>query len=446
MGFIHKFVSRLGIHCPAGRLVVNTQSFCTRYSQSCQSSTAGKSGGEYEARLPICSDVSVYASGAGVQVTWASGEKSRFHSKWLRHFCQCPSCHQAHSGQRTLNTSKLSPTSKVLSAHTTDEGNIALEWEHENDHLGLLSLKWLRENCYSQSAREHRRVQRLPITYTEDGLPQVQFDEIMTPQGHWRFAKQIGDYGVSLVKNVPSEGLIVKKIANRLGPVLYTIYGETFDVVSTAQPINIAYSTAELPFHMDLLYYESPPGIQLLHVLKFDYLVKGGDSVFLDVFPVAEEFRRRFPDEFEILVRVPATFQKIHFTRDEPVYMKYQRPHIILNHEREIVCVNWSPAFEGPLSIAEEDVEPYFDAYYKFETLANESPLKKTLRLEEGDCVAFNNRRVLHGRLAFESNSGTRHLQGCYVNIDEFKRSLAVLSQTVGDCSPCRRTGNQCFF
>ena len=46
-------------------------------------------------------------------------------------------------------------------------GNIELEWEHEKDHSGLLSLKWLREHCYSQSAREAQRVQRLPITYTE---------------------------------------------------------------------------------------------------------------------------------------------------------------------------------------------------------------------------------------------------------------------------------------
>ena len=44
-------------------------------------------------------------------------------------------------------------------------------------------------------------------------------------------------------------------------------------------------------------------------------MVEGGDSIFLDVFPVAEEFRRRFPDDFETLVRVPATFQKIHFER-----------------------------------------------------------------------------------------------------------------------------------
>ena len=33
-------------------------------------------------------------------------------------------------------------------------------------------------------------------------------------------------------------------------------------------PINLAYSTDELAIHMDLVYYESPPGLQLLHCIR----------------------------------------------------------------------------------------------------------------------------------------------------------------------------------
>lgn len=48
---------------------------------------------------------------------------------------------------------------------------------------------------------------------------------------------------------------------------------------------------------------------------RFDPQVEGGESVFLDVFHVVEELRKQFPDDFENLVRIPATFQKIHFER-----------------------------------------------------------------------------------------------------------------------------------
>lgn len=43
--------------------------------------------------------------------------------------------------------------------------------------------------------------------------------------------------------------------------------------------------------------------------------MEGGESLFLDSFHVAEEFRKQFPEQFENLVRIPGTFQKIHFER-----------------------------------------------------------------------------------------------------------------------------------
>jgi gamma-butyrobetaine dioxygenase len=43
---------------------------------------------------------------------------------------------------------------------------------------------------------------------------------------------------------------------------------QTFEVRSVPNPINVAYSTIHLDFHMDLVYYESPPGIQFLHCMQ----------------------------------------------------------------------------------------------------------------------------------------------------------------------------------
>ena len=43
-----------------------------------------------------------------------------------------------------------------------------------------------------------------------------------------------------------------------------------------------------------------------------------------------------------------------------------------------------------------------------------------------GDCIAFDNTRVLHARTGFAA-TGTRHLQGCYADLDGVRSSLAVL-------------------
>ena len=110
---------------------------------------------------------------------------------------------------------------------------------------------------------------------------------------------------------------------------------------------------------------------------------------------------------------------------------RYRRPHIVTEPEAgRIVGVTWAPAFEGPLDVAEADIEPYYEAHATFARLLDASPTRLETRLHPGDLVCFNNRRVLHGRRAFQLNGGQRHLRGCYVNIDEFKSRLCVLLAT----------------
>jgi hypothetical protein len=50
-------------------------------------------------------------------------------------------------------------------------------------------------------------------------------------------------------------------------------------------------------------------------------------------------------------------------------------------------------------------------------------------RLQEGECVIFNNRRVLHGRRQFDTATGMRWLKGAYVDTDVFMSKYRVLSE-----------------
>lgn len=398
-------------------------------------------------------EVKTLSSGDGLEIQWKDGHKSIFHNSWLRFSCQCGNCKQGHSGQRIFKISSLPDPIKIsyfsVSENSESPQSSKLSLEFEGDHQGEISLKWLRENCYSESARRLQSTKRLTKPHTGNSiLPEVEYNDIINSrEGLWKMLSQLSDSGMSLVKNVPVDNEEnVLHVARRIGPVQETIYGVLFDVLSTPDPINIAYSNVELGFHMDLMYYESPPGLQFLHCWKFDPQVEGGESTFLDSFHVAEELRTRHPDDFESLVRIPATFQKIHFGRDYPVKLVYKRPHIVLNSEKEIVAVVWSPAFEGPLLVPEEDVEPYFKAYRTFTKMLNDSPIQKSLKMAPGDLVCFNNRRILHGRKSFNLNGGVRHLKGCYVNIDEFRNTFQVMSELISSGEPCKRVGNQCFL
>ena len=46
-----------------------------------------------------------------------------------------------------------------------------------------------------------------------------------------------------------------------------------------------------------------------------DACVEGGESVLLDAFAVVEEMRKKHPQHFATLTRVPTTFQRIHSKR-----------------------------------------------------------------------------------------------------------------------------------
>jgi gamma-butyrobetaine dioxygenase len=258
-----------------------------------------------------------------------------------------------------------------------------------------------------------------------------------------RWLETVARDGMCVIAGVPLEDGQVSALARRIGPVMNTIYGQQWDVKVSPNPINIAYSSMGLDLHQDLVYYESPPGLQLLHCLCFDDCIKGGSTTFVDAFAAAERLRHLDPPAFHTLTQVPATFQKIHYDRPEPVHMVYRRPHVAVNGGGEVVGVFWAPPFEGPLLAPPDRVHEYFRAYRLFARLLEGREEgggvcaggdgKVRIRLRPGEVVVFNNRRMVHGRDAFEvaedagGGRGGRHLQGCYLPIEVFASRLRVL-------------------
>ena len=62
-----------------------------------------------------------------------------------------------------------------------------------------------------------------------------------------------------------------------------------------------------LPLHQDLVYYESGPGVQLLHCVQFDDSVEGGFLTFLDLFGAVEVVPPRWRGALRSRARGPLT-------------------------------------------------------------------------------------------------------------------------------------------
>ena len=65
--------------------------------------------------------------------------------------------------------------------------------------------------------------------------------------------------GLVFVDGVPESEASVSQIVNRIGPLMNTFYGPTWDVRSVPDAKNVAYTAKYLGFHMDLLYMREPP-------------------------------------------------------------------------------------------------------------------------------------------------------------------------------------------
>ena len=298
-----------------------------------------------------------------------------------------------------------------------------------------------------------------PLPQTQAEVPAFAFDDLLragAPPASPPALALLGALnrgGIALVRGCPTEDpRAVVRLAQRLAPVMHTIYGESFEVSVQAQPINVAYTSGALALHQDLAYYESPPGLQLLLCREFSGGVQGGESTFACGLAAAEALRREDPQAFATLCRVPTTFQKVHYARAQPVHMVTARPIVALGRqwggEGPVTAVFWAPPFEGPLRVPLADVAPYYAAYRAFAALlaqieAGERPGLLQFRLAPGEAVVFNQRRVLHGRRAFAGQGVLRRvLQGCYVQADEWMSALRC-AEGPEQSTAHARTGNQ---
>lgn len=377
-------------------------------------------------------------NGKLVRLLALGGRPAEFHAAWLAHYCPCPQCTQQSSGQRLERLSSASRNATISAVGLTPSH---LEVAFSPQHLAQFPLPWLDKHRYDEDTVQRRRVALTSRERAESYLKVLDYlkdAEAKDPLAWLSF----GVNGVLVVENTPvRDDFLLDFIRPSQCESSHKLYGETFVVEALEESINVAYSTHKLEAHQDLVYYESPPGLQLLHCQAFDASIVGGESTFVDGLRAAEELRATDPVAFAALCRIPATFQKDHVERADPAKMFYQRPHIQVDHLGAVVAVFWAPPFEGPLQIANPaDVEAYFDAYEKYRAILVDPEFLQAhgvrFRTKPGNLVVFNNRRYLHGREAFSvpvGGSQRRRLHGCYLEMDRVLNRIRYLQSLQGD-------------
>jgi gamma-butyrobetaine dioxygenase len=357
-----------------------------------------------------------------VTVAWDDGGTTEFHPLWLRSECACPECRSRVTLERTFDHFRLPLGLTPTAVGATAEGALRVVWPPDG-HVSLFDPGWL----WSKSRRHSPPA--APVSWGAEratALPVFEHAGIMSDDRAlhaWLVA--LRDVGLALVRGVPREPGEVDRIARRISLPRDTNFGVVFDVITKVDANSNAYTSIELPGHVDLPTREYQPGFQFFHCLE--NRAAGGESTYVDGFALAEHLRLEHPDSYRLLCETPIGFRFYDRVSD----YAWRAPVIGLGPDGQPREIRFNPWLTEPLEAAPERFARVYGALRRFDELARDPRFQIRIRLDAGTMSAFDNRRVLHGRAAFDERGGRRHFQGCYVEREEVISRIAVLERSL---------------
>ena len=348
-----------------------------------------------------------------------------FAAIWLRSNCGCPACQDPVSGQRLASITDVPPDTSIRSARLAG-GTVQVVFGPDG-HQSHFAPAWLAAQRRPDQDGRCEAAKRLWVAADFSGRPRRQSWPRYRAAGAARreCLEHLLRDGFFLLRDVPRAPGTVLTVASTMGYVRETNYGRLFDVRVEATPANLANTGLAIAPHTDNPYRDPVPTVQLLHCL--DTAVAGGDSGLVDGFAAAALLRAAAPAAFEALASTPVTFRYADATAE----LAATRPMIGLDplgQIREIRFNNRSLQPVRPGGGASERAASFYAAYRAFAEMISRPDLMLTFRLGPGDCMVFDNTRILHARTAFAA-TGRRHLQGCYADLDGAASALALLGR-----------------
>lgn len=364
-----------------------------------------------------------------------------WHPAYLRDICRCPRCRDPSSTQKTFQTTDIPQDIKARSIEVDEEGAVAITWENDipgfgPDHVSIFPEDLLHKHLTPKVLAQSRFEPPEPRIWSKKRitreLESIKYDDYMKDdEALFRALMFLNMHGLLLLKGVPESETAVESIASRMGTLRDTFYGRTWDVKSVPEAKNVAYTQHFLGLHMDLLYMANPPGFQLLHCLK--NTCEGGSSLFSDAFMAVSQLD---PKHIWQLSNSKIGYQYNnageHYYFEHPIieaqnYFSEQWGTRVLKH------VNYSPPFQADhlstLSHQASFFPKLLDSLKKFADRVEDPDNLYEYKMQGGECVIFNNRRVLHGRREFDAAHGERWLKGAYVDTDVFMSRFRVLNE-----------------
>ena len=374
---------------------------------------------------------SAFCSNTGsAVVTWHDGKQLTCHPLWLRENAPGPGGIDPRSRENDLDIVDLNLETRIEKAFV-ENGALVVHFEPEGRQASF-HPGWLRHIADGQ----HQTFALLPQPHvwtstelieppTHDGPSVLASDEALA---NW--LKDLIKYGLARLTCLPTDHEIVELVGNRIGVLRDSNFGLTWHVSVDIDPNSTANTNLGLPAHSDLPSRETPPGFQLLHCQK--NTASGGKSTMTDGLAVVNHLEMNEPKVLEMLTSRQWTF----FNRDEGQDHRWTGPIIDTGDGRVPWTFRAFHPVRGFPAMPEEDIGDAYAALQRFGYLTNCDKFQIRYEFAPGDLVAFDNRRVLHGRESFDTTAGARRLRGTYLDSDEVYSRMRVLRRHLTSSKP----------
>jgi gamma-butyrobetaine dioxygenase len=348
----------------------------------------------------------------------------------LRDNCPCPDCRDPVSGQRLIAITDLAPQLSIT-ATAEETGGLRITFGPDG-HQAVFSRERLATLTAPAVAGRNEMTRQLwRAADFPAGPPGTTWADYATSDAtRLSCLRQLLVAGLMLLRGVPARPGAVLTVAESFGYVRETNYGRVFDVRVEATPANLAFTGLPIGPHTDNPYRDPAPTLQLLHCLV--NAADGGESGLLDGYTAAAALRAEDPAAFDCLTTTPVTFRYADVTAE----LSATRPLIGLTATGLISEIRYNsrsmqppaPRSGASAAAAAAELTEFYRAYRAFAMILLRPELTIRFSLEPGDCVVFDNTRLMHSRTGFGA-TGQRHLQGCYADIDGAESTAAVLAR-----------------
>ncbi len=332
------------------------------------------------------------------------------HPLWLRERSRAPAVFDAQTAQRLYDASDLDPDLAITAV--SEEGPGRYRVRFSDGHEWVYPLAELVAEASIAPGADATPPLRLWESATEARAEPVRWRADPSPAELASWLEQFLALGFIVLTGLPTAPETVLRVAERFGFTRRTNFGELFDVRSTPDAVDLAYTALALDPHTDNPYRAPVPGIQLLHCLVNE--TSGGLSTLVDGFAAAERLRRDDPQAFEVLARTPVQFRY----RDARTALTASAPLIELDVTGAPVAVRFSPRLDYVPLLPVVELSRFYRARRALDRLLRSHERELRFLLGPGDLMMMDNQRVLHGRTGYDPGEGARHLQGCYIDRD----------------------------